>query len=95
MATTIGLLHLKLHVAQAMSLKEKRRIVKSFKDRLKHRHNVSLAEVDGLDSHRSAELAVAMAGTDRRYIEGALQKIVNAAAAHRDMILIDHTVEWL
>lgn len=95
MATTVGLLHLKLNIAQADSLKDKRRVVKSFKDRLRNRHNVSVAEVDELDAHRWSVLAVAMVGNDRRYLEGALQDIVTAAERHRDMILADWQVEWL
>jgi hypothetical protein len=95
MATTLGLLHLKLNIAQADNLKDKRRVLKSFKDRLRHSHNVSVAEVDDQDEHRWSVLAVAMAGSDRRYVEGALQTIVNAASNHRDMILADWQVEWL
>lgn len=95
MATTVGLLHLEFHVAQAASLKDKRRAVKSFKDRVAHAHNVSVAEVADQDNRRRAVLAVAMVGSDRRYVEGALQKITNAAGRHRDMVLIDHEVEWL
>lgn len=95
MATTIGLVHLKLNVAQAMSLKDKRRVLKSFKDRLRNTHNVSVAEVEDQDSRRWSVLAVAMVGSDRRYVEGGLQKIVNAAANHRDMILADSQTEWL
>ncbi len=95
MSTTVGLLHLTLHVAQARSLKDKRRVVKGFKDRMAHRYNISIAEVGGLDTHRTCELAVAMVGNDRRYVEGALQKIINAAGAHRDMILVGQDIEWL
>jgi uncharacterized protein YlxP (DUF503 family) len=95
MATVVGLLHLRLHVAQAQSLKDKRRVIKGFKDRLAHRHNVSVAEVDCLDDRRQALLAVAMVSNDRRYVEGALQKVITAAAMHRDMILVSQDVEWL
>lgn len=94
MPATVGLLHLEFHILQAMSLKDKRRSVKSFKDRLASRFNVSVAEVDALDEWRRAVLAVAMVGNDRRYVEGALQQIANAAAAHRDMILAGSQVEW-
>ncbi len=95
MKTSLGLLHLEFHVAQATSLKDKRRAVKSFKDRLAHAHNVSVAEVAAQDNCRRAVLAIAMVGNDRRYLEGALQKIANAAGRDRDMILLDHEVEWL
>jgi uncharacterized protein YlxP (DUF503 family) len=95
MATVVGLMHLVLQVPQADSLKAKRRIVKGFKDRIAHRFNVSIAEVDGHETHRHVTLAVAMVGNDRPYVEGALQQIFNQAAAHRDMILQDRSVEWL
>ena len=95
MATIIGLVHLKLHVDQAASLKDKRRVLKSFKDRLFNTTNVSVAEVGAQNHRRLAVLAVAMVGSDRRYVEGALQKIVNAAVAERDMVLVDHETEFL
>ncbi len=84
MATTVGLLHLELSVAQATSLKDKRRVIKSFKDRTANAFNVSIAEVGALDDRRRAVLAVTMARPDRPYWEGALQKIINAAATHPD-----------
>jgi len=95
MSTTLGLLHLEFRIAGAQSLKDKRRSVKSFKDRLAARRNVSVAEVEAQDDHRRAVVAVAMVGSDRRYVEGALQQIVNEAVAYRDMVLVEHDVEWL
>ena len=95
MKTSLGLLHLEFHILQATSLKDKRRLVKSFKDRIAGRFNVSIAEVDAQDSRRRAILAVAMVGSDPAYLAGALQKIVNAATMHRDMILAASEVEWL
>ena len=95
MATTVGLVHLKFHVAQASSLKDKRRALKSFKDRLKNTFNVSIAEVDGADNRRWAVVAVAMTGSDKRHVEGALQRVINAAERDRNMILVDREIAWL
>lgn len=95
MSTTVGLLELTFDVVEASSLKDKRRAIKSFKDRVRHRHNVSVAEVDGQDNHRRAVLAVSMVGNDRRYVESVLQQVVNAAEMHRDMILLQTEVSWL
>ena len=95
MGTTVGLLHLELYVAQATNLKDKRRVLKSFKDRLANTYNVSVAEVAGQDSHRRAVLAVAAVGNDKTYLEGSLQRMITAAANHRDMILVNHEIEWL
>ena len=66
MTTTVAVLHLELNVVQAQSLKDKRRALKSFKDRIRSVHNVSIAEVDALDHRQRAVLAVAMVGSDRR-----------------------------
>jgi hypothetical protein len=95
MSVTVGLLHLEFHIPQAESLKDKRRQVKGFKDRLASRFNVSVAEVDALDNRRRAVLAVAMVGSDHQYVEGALQQIVNAAQMHREMILAASRTDWL
>lgn len=93
MATKVALLHLEVSIDDAMSLKDKRRVVKAFKDRLAHAHNVSVAEVDYLDSTRRALLAVAMVGNDGRYLEGALQQIVNTARANHAWVLLNHEIE--
>lgn len=95
MKTSLGLLHLEFHILQASSLKDKRRLVKSFKDRIARRFNVSVSEVDAQDNRRRAVLAVAMVGSDPAYLAGALQQIVNAATMNRDMILAASEVQWL
>lgn len=95
MATKVGLLHLDLLIDDAMSLKDKRRVVKSFKDRIARGHNVSVAEVDHLDRTRRALLAVAMVGADAKYLAGALQRIVNAASKSRAWVLLGHEIELI
>ncbi len=85
---------MRLNVTQAMNLKHKRRLIKSFKDRIAHKFNVSIAEIGSLDCHRLGEVAVVMVANDRRFIESILKKIVNAATNHRDMILTDYSIEF-
>lgn len=95
MATALGVLHLDVVVSDAMSLKDKRRIVKSFLDRTRSRHNVSVAQVEGADLLRRATLAVAMIGSDVRYVQGGLQRIANAAEEHRGMVVVSSEIELL
>lgn len=95
MAAIVGLLHLEVVVGDAMSLKDKRRVIKSFKDRLRVRHNVSVAEVDSLDSRRHAVLAVVMVANDSHYVEGALQQVVNQAEVHRGMQVVSFEIDFL
>jgi len=78
-----------------MSLKDKRRVVKSVKDRIAHGHNVSVAEVAALDEHRRAVLGVAMVSNDSRYVQGALSKIVDFVRAIRNVDLMDYQMDLL
>ena len=91
----VGVLTLELAVPGAMSLKDKRRVVKGLKDRLAHRHNISVAEVDALDEHRRAELGVAMVSNDARFVESCLSKIVDEVRFTRDAALVDYAIEIL
>jgi uncharacterized protein len=61
-----------LVLAGCHSLKDKRRIVKSLKDRLHHQFNVSAAEVDHQDAWQRAALGCAVVTTDRRHAEEVL-----------------------
>jgi len=92
---TIGVLQLELSIGDAMSLKDKRRVVKSLKDRIAHGHNVSVAEVGALDMHRTAILGIAMVGNDNRYVEGALSKLVDFVRTARGVDLVDYQIELL
>ena len=93
MATKVGLLHLDVMIGDAMTLKDKRRVVKGFKDRIASRANVSIAEVDHLDNIRRGALAVAMVGNDSGYLRGALQRVVNAAKGNRTWVLLEYEIE--
>jgi uncharacterized protein YlxP (DUF503 family) len=92
---TVGVLQLELSVTDAMSLKDKRRVVKSIKDRIAHGHNVSIAEVGALDEHRRAILGIAMVANDRGYVEGGLSKLVDFVRSVPQVDLIDYQIELL
>lgn len=89
----VGVLQLELYVPDAMSLKDKRRAIKSLKDRLAGRHNVSIAEVDALDEHRRSLVAVAMVSNDRRFTESCLSKIVDEVRSIRSVSLGHYELE--
>ena len=90
---TVGTLYVKLMIREARTLKDKRRVVRSLKDQIRNRHNVSVAEVGAHSSHQQAILGVAMVGTDGRYVDGGLAKIVDFIRAFRVAELVDYEVE--
>jgi len=91
----VAVLQLELSVSDAMSLKDKRRVIKSLKDRIAHAHNVSIAEVAALDEHRRAILGVAMVGNDARYLQGAMSKLVDFVRTVPQVDLLDYRIELL
>ena len=89
----VGTLSLRLAIFDAVSLKDKRRVIKSLKDRLCGRFNASVAEVGSLDRHKQAELGVAVVGNDSRFVASCLDKVVDYVRLDRCASLVDYEVE--
>lgn len=89
----VGTVEIRLHLHDARTLKDKRRILLSLKDRLRKGFNVSVAEVDGQDMIQSAVLAVVQVGNDSRYINGTLDKVVQAVKRVPAARLVDYSIE--
>ena len=91
----IGTLTLEIHVESSHSLKEKRHVVKSLKDRLRDRFNVAVAEIDGLDSWQFAAVAAVTVSADRVHAEQVLTAVESFAASILGGALTGSSVEWL
>jgi uncharacterized protein YlxP (DUF503 family) len=91
----VGVLQLELSIPEANSLKDKRRVVLSLKDKIAHGHNVSVAEVGALDEHRRCLMGVAMVSNDKRYVEGGLSKLVDFVRMNSSAVLLDYQIELL
>lgn len=70
----VGVMTWELQVFDARSLKEKRKVVKSLKDRLQARFNLSVAETDYQDSWQRAELTAAIVATEKPFADSVLNK---------------------
>jgi uncharacterized protein len=91
----VGILQLQVSVFDAMTLKDKRRVLKSLKDRISNKYNVSIAEVGNNDNIRTALLAVAMVANEGRFVDSALSHIVDFVRAIPQLSLIDYTMEMV
>jgi uncharacterized protein len=89
----IGILQLELALGDAANLRDKRKILRSLKDRWHHRHNVSVAEVDYLEAPQQALLGVVMAGGDARKLESSLARLVEQVKHERLAELVDYQIE--
>jgi uncharacterized protein YlxP (DUF503 family) len=71
----IGLLIIQMSLPDCHSLKEKRRVVKSLKDRAKAHHNISIAEIGELDKWQYAAIGVTAISNDKKIIDRTFQAI--------------------
>jgi len=84
MPMAVGVMQFELHLPGARSLKDKRRVVKSLKDRLHRRHLVSVAEIEAQDHPRIARMGIAMTSSDARVIHAAFDRITDKLRALPD-----------
>ena len=91
----VGVLTLELRIEHAHSLKEKRHVVKSLKDRLRHKFNVSVAEIDDQDLHNSAVIAAATVSSSKDFAAKILQAVEDESANALGPMLIRAEIEWL
>jgi len=85
-------IHLRLHAAG--SLKEKRLVLRSVRDRLKNRFNVAVAEVGSQDQWRNIELGVVSVGSDRRIVDAELEAITRFLDEDVRYEMIERHVEY-
>ena len=76
----IAYLTLELRIEGAHSLKDKRQVVRSVKDRLRNSFNISIAEIEVTDLWQRATLGVVSISDSRDYLEGLMQSVEREAA---------------
>jgi uncharacterized protein YlxP (DUF503 family) len=92
---TVGTCRVELRISGNTSLKGKRRVVKSIKDRVQGRFNVSIAEVDRLDDWQRATLAIACVSNDARLVDEILSKVVNLIEGDADALILDYEIDLM
>ena len=91
----IGVRSWELHIPGAHSLKEKRSVVKSLKDRLRNEFNVSVAETGRHDAWQSAELTVCLVSTERRHADSILEAADRLVASNPLCRVVDSVTSFL
>jgi uncharacterized protein YlxP (DUF503 family) len=91
----VGVRSWELHLPACQSLKDKRRIVKSLKDRLRQKFGVSAAEVDHQDLWQRARIAAAVVSGDARHAEEVLTACDRLVQAEPLANIIASETGWL
>src|SRR5438445_11810817 len=79
MQMPIAHLTLELRIEGSQSLKDKRQVVRSLKDKLRAKFNVSVAELDETDLWQRATIGVVAVSSSRDYLQGQMQIIEKEA----------------
>jgi uncharacterized protein YlxP (DUF503 family) len=91
----VGILQFTVRLRGSHSLKEKRHVLKSIKDRLRARFNVSVAEVDDHELWQKGTVGVVTCSNDATHIRSLLDQIVMQLRLHPTAELVDHQIEIL
>ena len=89
----LGVLTLHIHLPESSSLKKKRMIIRSVKDRIRGRFNVSFSEVDYQDKWQRSTLGAAIVTNDVKYANSVLSKIVDQMNSEKSIVLLDYAVD--
>jgi uncharacterized protein YlxP (DUF503 family) len=69
----IGLLTLEIHIPDARSLKDKRHVLRSLKERLRGHFNVAVAELEHQETWQRATVGVVTISNEEQHVQEALQ----------------------
>ncbi len=92
---TVGVLTLELRLENSHSLKDKRQVVKSLKDRLRNKFNVAVAEIDYQDLWQRAAVAAVTVSSDHSHAQRVLASVEEEAVSFLGDGLAGATIEWL
>lgn len=84
-----------MHFPGVGSLKGKRKILKSLKDRIKNKFNVSVGELDGHDLWQSSTVGVAIISNDKSFANSVLSKVTDFVNSQPEIVVTDIQMEWL
>ncbi len=89
----IALLTLEIHIPDARSLKDKRQVIRSLKDRLRAQFNVAIAELDHQDLWQRALIGVVSLSGDAKHLEQSMQAIFAESERLLGRDLVGHEIE--
>ncbi|MFQ5932918.1 MAG: DUF503 domain-containing protein [Nitrospiraceae bacterium] len=92
---TVGLCTIELYIPDGHSLKAKRQVIRSLKQRLRDKFNVSVAEVGEQDLWQKALLGIACVANESAYVNQVLDQAVNLVRSVPSIELVKYRVEIL
>jgi uncharacterized protein YlxP (DUF503 family) len=89
----VGLLTLELHIPDAQSLKDKRQVLRSLKDKLRRDFNVAVAELEHHDTWQRSVVGIVTISNEEKHVREMLGKVLDEADRILGSFLINQAVE--
>jgi uncharacterized protein YlxP (DUF503 family) len=86
----IGSCDLDLHIENSQSLKDKRRVIKSLKEKLRNKYNVAICEYGDLSLWQRTQLGVVTCGNDKHHVDSSLQAILDYISDFHAVLLLKY-----
>jgi uncharacterized protein YlxP (DUF503 family) len=90
----VGVCKVPLRLPENMSLKGKRRVLKSITSRVRNKFNVAVAEVDDNDMWQLATIGICCISNNKRHTNQVLSRVVNFITSSRfEIEILDYEIE--
>ena len=91
----LGVLTVSIHIPMSQSLKDKRMILKSLKDRMRSQFNVSVAEIGEHNKWQVSHLGFVMLNRDQKHIDASFQHLLSFLESADNFNLCEHKIEFI
>lgn len=91
----IGLLKIDLHIHDSSSLKEKRMVTNSLKDKLRRQFNIAITETDNHDKWQALNLGIVTISTETKHANQVLSQVVEFIEDLKEAYVVKYEIEML
>ncbi len=91
----LGLLEVELRIPDASSLKQKRMVIRSIKDKIRNKYNVSISEISHLSQSQQCRLGIAHISNEKPFSNQVLSKIVDFIELSKQVELVEYHLAFL
>lgn len=89
----VGRCELDLHIENCHSLKEKRRVVKSLKDKLRNNYNIAVCEFGDLSLWQRVQLGIVLCGNDKSVVDSKMKTVIDFFDRNHSVSLLDFELQ--
>jgi len=91
----IGICKVTIHIPGSATLKDRRKIVNSLKDKIRHNFNVSVAEVENSNLWQKATLGITCVSDQKDYLAQTISGILNMIKNNGEILITDSQIDFL